>query len=152
MYPSEVRRQVLREHQGLRAQLERIEALADDLRRGERDAGDRRGLRERVEQLARAVEAHERLEDELLGPALEESTNWRKVCIADMHRYHETQRREVATTLQVLRNPEADAARLARAVGRLVRVLRADLECEERDLLAPALLRDDPLMTDNVSG
>jgi hemerythrin HHE cation binding domain-containing protein len=141
MRASEVRTRILAEHDALRADLERVEALAVAvLRRPERRAGE---LRAAAQELVPRLVAHLRWEESHLLPALREAHALGAQRAARLVRDHRSQRELLRLVHARLCDPAHPAPLLASELRGLAAVLRADLGEEERDLRDERVLRDD---------
>jgi hypothetical protein len=140
MKPSEIRSHILSDHERLRDDLDRLEALVRELRGGRAaletvrlDAG---GL------LAR-LRAHMRWEESYLLPALREADAWGKERAERLTRDH-CEQHELLDFLNARLWDEAQhAALVASDVDHLVALLRDDMREEEAELLDERVLRDD---------
>lgn len=148
--PSEVRERILREHDALQRRLLMLDELAVKADGGNRCAGECAAeLSGRLfDELADQLD----VEEQLLVPLLREMDAWGEVRIDELARLHDQAWQE----LKALRERAADdgmtARGLADELARLARALRRDLLVEERDLLAPDVLRDDVLGIDVEDG
>jgi iron-sulfur cluster repair protein YtfE (RIC family) len=139
----------------LKAQHDRLRDLIDAVR--ERAAAVLSGGPEPIERrwaaLAFALaafgadlRAHLATEEELLGPILERIDAWGPVRLGLMRAEHAHQR----AVLEALRtDSKLPGQELARRAFSLIADVLADMEAEERDLLAESVLRDDPLSLDS---
>jgi hemerythrin-like domain-containing protein len=150
MRASEVRRRILDDHGWLRAVLDDVEEVARRVVEGDLELGVR--LRERAAALRERFLSHLDLEDAFLVPALREADDWGEERAACLAREHASQRERFAVLLDDLRDPHRNARDVAREVRALVHDLRLDMEHEERSMLAPDLLRDDPITVDVETG
>jgi iron-sulfur cluster repair protein YtfE (RIC family) len=138
----------------LQAQHERLRGLVETVR--EKAAavllGSTEALQERAAGLANAISifgsdlrAHLATEEELLGPILERVDAWGPVRLGLMRAEHAHQR----AVLDALRTDnKLGAHEMAKRAWSLTADVLADMEAEERDLLAESVLRDDPLVLD----
>jgi hypothetical protein len=144
MKPSEVRDLVSREHVQIRILATEVDA---DCRRAL--DGDSVDLKPRVVTLARLLWNHLALEDRLLVPLLQKLDAWGPVRVKEILSEHARQREEL--TVLTHRSRAGSAHALAAATRRLIADLRTDMDAEERDLLHPDLLRDDPVVVHQVT-
>jgi hemerythrin-like domain-containing protein len=150
MKPTEIRARVLRDHRSLRAQVERVAALSRAALAGtERDTD---ALRSAALELIRALEQHMRWEDDHLLPALEVADEWGPERVKRMQRDHGEQRELLRYAATVLEDPLRAQELLARTALDLARLLQDDMEDEEKVMLDPAVLRDDPVGIDVETG
>jgi Hemerythrin HHE cation binding domain len=149
MRPSEVREKVLADHERLRSDFVRIEALA----RAVRDGALVRFSDLRVEGdalLARLL-THMRWEESYLLPALREADSWGAERAARLIKDHRDQRELFRFFHSRLGDTEAWPV-LARRLTDLIALLRDDMAEEERDLLDERVLRDDVVAVDALTG
>jgi hypothetical protein len=138
--PSAVRDRILRDHEGLRRQLDQLATQQRAL-----EAGDAKAIEPAlvlVADLLQSLSLHLELEDAVLEPALREIDAWGPIRAEDLLRHHDRQRAqlaEVAERSQVAQTPHALSAVLAT----LIADLRADMAEEEREVLDADLLCDD---------
>ena len=137
MNPTSVRERILREHQEMRRLLDRLEAVARTLARGDRTRLEQaQALREGVsERLSDKID----LEGAILAPVLREVDSWGDMRVEKLHEYQREQR----ASLDGLDRDAPDQATLAERWQRCVVHLREELRDEEADLLSTDLLRDD---------
>jgi iron-sulfur cluster repair protein YtfE (RIC family) len=139
----------------LQAQHERLRGLIDIVREKAAavlSASDD-AFESRAEALAGAIatfgsdlRAHLATEEELLGPILERIDAWGPIRLGLMRAEHAHQR----AVLDALRTDyKLGAEGMAKRAWSLTTDVLADMEAEERDLLAENVLRDDPLSLDS---
>jgi hypothetical protein len=150
MNPSEVRRQILGEHDRLRERLDRFEA--DLARAMAGDAGAAESFRRGQGELLAALRAHVESEEAILVPALEAIDAWGPARAARIHEDHVTQLRLLATWDRAVADPALPLADLGPRLRQFAGGLRADMEAEENDLLHPDLLRDDVVSVQQSAG
>lgn len=150
MRPSEVRARVLADHAGIRGSLEGLERWAARVRAGEHSA--LASLRRDGEALLASVERHMGWEDRVLQPALELTDAWGRERAAWLERDHREQRMLLEHCLAAVRDELRPAEVLARTLGDLAALLRADMAEEERVLLDARVLRDDVVGIDVETG
>ena len=109
-------------------------------------------LRDVARELSREMALHLAMEEELLVPVLAAIDAWGGVRVRHMQEEHERQLVELRRLSDAARGPYVDRRDLARDVRRFVVDLYRDMRQEERDLLHPDLLRDDPLSIDQTDG
>jgi len=149
MRPSEVRARVLEDHDGLRGQLERLEALAEGTGRGEREGeGMRRDARALLERLL----IHMQWEERFLLPALREADAWGEERAERLLSDHREQRQLLDFILSRLRDAARPEPLVVTDVVHLIAFLREDMVEEERDLLDERVLRDDVVAIDVEAG
>jgi iron-sulfur cluster repair protein YtfE (RIC family) len=139
MNPSEVRTQILAEHDRLRVLLSELEAAAD------RDA-----LRRALGELLSSLRNHVAREDEILVPALEAADAWGPQRAARIRENHEAQLRLLSTWERAATGSLAPAD-LASRLAHFAAGLRDDMASEEADLLRPDVLRDDVVAISQAS-
>jgi hypothetical protein len=150
MTPAETREWVLKDHQALRALLDALEALATQVR-----DGDRRllgPLRLEAERFLHRFDDHTRWEDRHLRPALVEADAWGRERAERLDHDHAEQRELLAASLDRLRDAERPPVLVARGVLDLIALIRTDMAEEENDLLDPRILRDDVVSIEPEGG
>ncbi|MGI9591194.1 MAG: hemerythrin domain-containing protein [Myxococcota bacterium] len=150
MTPSEIREWILKDHRMLRGLLDDLDALAQQVR-----DGDRRligPLRLEAERFLHRFDEHTRWEDAYLRPALLEADAWGSERAERLDHDHREQRALLADSLARLRYAERPPVLVARGVLDLIALIRTDMEEEERDLLDPRILRDDVISIDTEAG
>jgi iron-sulfur cluster repair protein YtfE (RIC family) len=148
MKPSEIRARVLRDHEHVRNDLERLEARASELADG--PAAVER-LRLDAAALITHLDVHMRWEEWYLLPVLREADAWGAERAAQLASDHRAQR-QVLDFLNVrLHDETRPPALLARDVTHLVGLLRDDMREEEAELLDERVLRDDVIAVDALS-
>jgi iron-sulfur cluster repair protein YtfE (RIC family) len=148
MKPSEVRTRVLRDHEQLREDLDRLESLVRELAAG-RAMPD--AVRAESVALVARLYSHMRWEESYLLPALREADAWGAERAERLERDHREQR-ELLDFLNARLHAEAQpAALLARDVQHLIALLRDDMREEEAELLDERVLRDDVVAVDALT-
>lgn len=143
--PSEIRKRILEEHEQLRALIRQVDAAASKvLEGGNADAPTT--LRQLCGAMHVALSAHLDLEDAVLAPALRETDAFGPDRADELLRQHAEQREILAEALAVAKSVTMDPAELARHTKKLIKSLMEDMAHEDRDLLNPHLLRDDPIL------
>ena len=145
MRPSEVRERVLSDHERLRADFRRIEALARAAREGA--LGRFGDLRVEGDALLARLLAHMRWEESYLLPALRNSDSWGAERAARLIKDHRDQRELFRFFHMRLESTEPWPV-LAQRLSDLIALLRDDMAEEERDLLDERVLRDDVVAID----
>lgn len=128
---SKLLQELMRQHDGLRAIMDRCEELADELDAGK---GTALALTREVAKLRLAFDAHNRYEEQLLRPVLSELDSLGDVRVERMFSDHVSEHR--AMHLQ-LGDPTTNALRS------VIDSLRVHLQAEERYFLSSKALRDD---------
>lgn len=123
----------MRQHDDLRAIMDRCEELADELDAGK---GDALALTREVARLRLAFDAHNKFEEQLLRPVLHEIDAVGGVRIDRMFGDHVSEHR--AMRLQL-----GDAT--TNALRSAIDSLRVHLQAEERYFLSSKVLRDDSI-------
>jgi iron-sulfur cluster repair protein YtfE (RIC family) len=150
MQPSEVRHRILRDHEGLRARLVRVEELARALRNDElRQVGD---LREAAETLLSILREHMRWEDRYLVPVLRDADAWGDERAERFEQEHREQRELLSWVVGDLQDQQKPPVVLAAHIQDLVETLRTDMDEEEAFFLDPDVLRDDVVSIDMTTG
>jgi iron-sulfur cluster repair protein YtfE (RIC family) len=148
--PSQVRKRILQEHEELRGVLISVEATAKRVLGGDREAVQM--LRHLCRALHVALSAHLDLEDAVLAPALRDTDAFGPDRADELLEHHAQQRQILHEVLSQNPADPAGARRMAEAVLELVAVLRADMDHEDKHLLDPRLLKDDPIVVDGFTG
>jgi iron-sulfur cluster repair protein YtfE (RIC family) len=147
--PSQIRERLLREHASLRELVGSVDAAAERVLEGDPSA------RDTLEQLCRALHmalsAHLDLEDAVLAPALRDTDAFGPDRSDELLQHHAEQRRILDRVLAGGVSKE-DPKPVAREVRTLVQHLLIDMDHEDRDLLDPRLLKDDPILVDGFTG
>ena len=149
MQPSAIRSRILSDHQGLRRDLERLEALVADVRTGRKPSV---ALRIDTEALLAWLRAHMRWEEAYLVPALREADAWGAERAERLMRDHCEQRELLGFLNERVSNAAQPADLLVRDVAHLIALLRDDMRQEEAELLDERVLRDDVVAIDAQSG
>jgi iron-sulfur cluster repair protein YtfE (RIC family) len=149
MEPSAIRARILSDHQGLRRDLERLEALAAEVSTGRTPST---ALRVDTEALLAWLRAHMRWEESYLLPALREADAWGNERAERLVQDHREQRELLDFLNQRIADEMQPAALLARDVAHLIALLRDDMRVEEAELLDERVLRDDVVAIDVVTG
>ncbi|MFW5875116.1 MAG: hemerythrin domain-containing protein [Myxococcota bacterium] len=149
--PSEIRRRIREEHDGLRELLAGLdEAARQVLDHG--DDGSAATLRQLCGALHVALAAHLDLEDAVLAPALRDTDAFGPDRADELLAHHADQRKMLASALAEAKDETVSAEVVARHTRKLIGHLMADMAQEDRDLLNPNLLRDDPTTVDEFTG
>ena len=131
MHPSKLLTELMKQHEAIRAIMDRCEALADELDDGR---GDPSQLTREVAKLRLAFDAHNRFEEQLLRPVLREIDAFGDVRIDRMIADHIGEHHAVREQLG-----DGPTAMLRSAID----TLRVHLQAEERYFLSSKVLRDD---------
>ncbi len=150
MKPSEVRERTLRDHEGLRIALDRLERCCRETARG--DALPAGRLREAAHALLVDVERHMRWEERHLEAALREADAWGNERAERLRSDHRGQRGAFGQVLASLRDPGRPPALVTPMLLDLIALLRDDMAEEEDLLLDPRVLRDDVVGIDVEAG
>ena len=135
--PSVVRKIILEEHAQLRTKLA---ALKDLLTRGEALA-----LRNGFQELAHFFLKHIDQEEKILRPVLKDIDAWGSVRVARMNEEHTLQRKEVDELLHLVSSGKP--SEYQRKIEDFTAELYKDMATEEREVLSPDLLKDDPIIS-----
>ncbi len=152
MESEELRHRILKQHEALREQIRSLEVLAREVAEAEEGGDLAPALRRGAERLLRRLEAHRCFEDENLGPALVGADAWGSERRARLTADHAEQRRLLREVFTALRSPRVHPAVVVRRILHLTDHLKADMRDEEAALLDPAVLRDDVVGTDVITG
>ncbi|MCB9682619.1 MAG: hemerythrin domain-containing protein [Alphaproteobacteria bacterium] len=148
MDPSAVRERVLSDHQDIRRRLARFAELSA---RAPTDAAASEALRVDLLAFVPELEAHMRLEDDLLLPALMDADAFGDVRVDMLHDHHAHYRERADALASALGAPGADPTVVVAWATRLSDELAVEMADEERRLLRPDILRDD-FVTSGVGG
>jgi iron-sulfur cluster repair protein YtfE (RIC family) len=148
--PSEVRERILGEHEALRERLTELTELVTRDHDDEAQALAR--IRAKLKELYETLAKHIDLEDAILAPALRETDAYGPDRADSLLSHHREQRRDIARALDALVQEQASLEELTREVKRFDAELRGDMEHEEKAVLDPKLLRDDPINVDMFTG
>lgn len=146
MLPSQVRQMIQDDHRWLRELLADARTTARRVEEGDHALCGR--LRETAQAMRERFLGHLALEEQYLVPALRDADAWGEERAARLLAEHADQRARFAALLDALRQPCGDCSVLARDVLALAGDLVADIESEERTLLAERVLHDDPVVVD----
>ncbi len=139
--PSEVRQQILADHEILRRMLERLEVRARRVLQGKSKAAA--GLREEFEAVESRLRGHLELEERVLVPALLEADAWGRERAERCYEEHARQRQ----IMDAVRASERTPHEFALLAWGFVRLIREDMAEEEKLSLNERVLRDDPIET-----
>ena len=129
--PSKLLAELMQQHDGLRAIMDRCEELADQLDVGKGDPG---ALAREVAKLRVAFDSHNKFEEQLLRPVLREMDAFGDVRIERMYNDHVNEHRTMRVQL-------GDGT--TNALRGAIDSLRVHLQAEERYFLSSKVLRDD---------
>ena len=129
--PSKLLAELMQQHDGLRAIMDRCEELADQLDIGKGDPG---ALAREVAKLRVAFDSHNKFEERLLRPVLREMDAFGDVRIERMYNDHVNEHRTMRLSL-------GDGT--TNALRGAIDSLRVHLQAEERYFLSSKVLRDD---------
>jgi hypothetical protein len=129
--PSKLLAELLHQHDGLRAIMDRCEELADQLDLGQGDPG---ALAREVAKLRIAFDTHNKFEEQLLRPVLREIDAFGDVRVERMFSDHVAEHRTMRLSL-------GDGT--TNALRGAIDSLRVHLQAEERYFLSSKVLRDD---------
>lgn len=148
--PTEVRALILAQHQQLRRLLARIRLLADEVLGGDHKAVG--NLRRQAVELELVFLAHLETEEALLLPTLETLDAWGHVRTGHIREEHARQREVLQSAGDDATSAAVSPQALAATMRSLVDDILEDMKGEERDMLYPDLLRDDPVVFDQSDG
>jgi len=134
VHPSKLLTELTKQHDALRAIMDRCEQLADALDEGRGDLEAAAQLTREVAKLRLAFDAHNKFEEQLLRPVLREIDAFGDVRIDRMIADHVGEHHAVREQLG-----EGPTAMLRSAIDNL----RVHLQAEERYFLSSKVLRDD---------
>ena len=145
--PSQVRAQVLAQHQLVRAGLTRLTELIPQVLAGDPEAV--LNLKAQVARFLVNLDRHMTFEETVLGPCLLDVDPLRPARLNQLQADHDQQRHLLRTFASA---PGDDPQALADRVLLLAVSLTTDMETEEREILDPRILRDDTISIDQSSG
>ena len=143
------RRGILWQHERIRTLLEKARALADAWLAGERLASD--AVASSIGDIHSAMEVHLKFEEAVLLPLLGDDLPLgpeRARRLAEEHLHQ----RAMMAALHKEASTHPELPLLASKLAALTSWLLADMEEEERSLLNPDAVRDDPVVVDQNSG
>jgi iron-sulfur cluster repair protein YtfE (RIC family) len=142
----ERRKLLIAQHEQLRGLIARMRSAAGRLLSADGEGAVQllQELRCAVDELQANFYAHLLTEEAILEPILLRIDAWGPIRLDLLRAEHSHQR----AVLAALRSAEVDAYSVARRAAALAEELLVDMDAEERDLLAPELLRDDPVCLD----
>ncbi|MEZ4264927.1 MAG: hemerythrin domain-containing protein [Myxococcota bacterium] len=146
----EIRQRVLDDHASLRQAMETLNHLIRQSSTGR--SGPTAELVAAARAFVRHVAAHLDYEDDVLIPALLESTNWGKVNTRDVVRFHSEQHARLARLDPLLDEQDVGLPQFLAALRSVMELVSEDMAHEERDILVPRMLRDDPVGIDVTDG
>jgi len=135
VFPSEVRRTLLAEHNELRTRLKIVESLARELLAGEPVHPE---LVHEIDELRRSLQAHNATEELHLEPLLRGADAWGSIRVEQMLHEHLDEHLEFRSILGL-----TDLQALAKALPALATKLRAHMKHEEKTFLNRDVLKDD---------
>jgi hypothetical protein len=150
MTPGEVRARILADHVDLRRMLAGLEVLARRVLGGEPSLVG--PLRLEGELLLQRLQDHMLWEDLHLAPALRQADAWGDERARRLDSEHREQREVLRHCLAAVQDASRPTPVVARSLIDLVQLLRADMDEEEREMLDPAVLRDDVVASDVETG
>ena len=140
MRASEVRDEILAEHELIRAVLGAVDRLAKALEAGRGEVDE---LREQALVLHRRLRAHLDFEDDFLVPAVREADAWGEERARQLGEDHTEQRELLEYVLRQLVDRDRVPLLLCRTMRSFVEVVLEDMAHEESGLLRDDILRDD---------
>lgn len=145
---SSVRAQILAQHDRLRSFLAQAVRIAHAAAGGDTSAG--RSLFAICTGLRTRLEKHMAFEESALVPALLQGDSWGAERARHLEDEHVRQRQEL-TMLVAVGQTEADPRTVAFTLQTLISDVLIDMDHEERDLLVPEVLHDDPIVVDQMT-
>ncbi len=145
----QVREKVLEQHGSLRILLRTALENSEAALRGEPKAIER--LVPLMMELRQRMLAHLAFEEAMLVPALRRADSWGGERAEMLLSEHARQRAELDTLLEGESGAWGDVA-VALILETLVSEILADMQEEERDILTPAILRDDIVVVEQFGG
>lgn len=147
MTPSEIRTELLGQHEQLRSMSGRVAALLGRLRAGERVRVD---LQAALGVLADAAHAHNDREEELLREIIPTVDAWGPARADVMLEQHKLEHGALHKALESTLNDD-DASAIAAVEALLTRMVE-HMQREEEAFLGEEVLRDDTVITDHFGG
>ncbi len=144
---AKIRKIILVEHEGLRGNLTTIEALLDEVSKG--DVPAMKNAHQQLTNMLQTFLRHIEHEEGILQPVLAKIDAWGPQRKAAMDEEHHLQRALVQQLLDL--NPANDPAGWARDVRVFAKDLLLDMADEEKTCLSPNVLRDDVVVVDGSS-
>ncbi len=144
-----VRTEILAQHAGLRAFLTEAARAAAAAARGDTGAG--RSMFSVCTQLRKRLERHMAFEEGVLVPALQQSDPSGAERARQLENEHVRQRQELSMLVAVGQT-EVDPRTVAFTLQTLISDILIDMAHEERELLGPDVLHDDPIVVDQITG
>ncbi len=141
--PSQIRERVLAQHDLLRLRLQSLCKGVDEVRAGDLAVEE---LRLRAWETLALLRAHVKDEERWLLPALAEADGFGPERVRALQEEHRVQAKEMAETLEALRDAE-QPEELASGIEALVKRILDDMDEEEETYLNPNLLKDDLVTT-----
>jgi hypothetical protein len=145
---SDVRSEILAQHGALRTFLTDAAQTARSAAGGDVAAG--RTLFSICARLRSRLERHMAFEEGALVPALRASDPWGVERARRLLEEHVRQRQELSALVQVSQT-EAEARTVAFTLQTLISDVLIDMDHEERELLTPQVLHDDPIVLDQAT-
>ena len=145
--PSEVRDRVLAQHEALRVLLHHALAVAAAAHRGLNEATEE--VMPLLHDIGRRMLFHMAFEESALVPLLRTADSWGEARAQRVLDDHAHQRLEFESLVTCESWEDGSGALILET---LVCEILIDMEVEERDVLSPDLLRDDPITIDQCSG
>jgi hypothetical protein len=146
MLLSEMREELLAQHQGLRELAGAARETAEALVAGDASVEI---MRQRLAALGQALIAHNRREEELLGSIIRTIDAWGDVRAALLDEHHAAAHGELRRNLDDAFTTD-DASLAARLTREAVEQLFEHMRIEERDVLSADAFRDDVVVIDAI--
>jgi len=148
LMPSEIRRKVLSQHREIEQMLSELETGIVKLRDGSVNAGQ---VKRAAYALRGILELHMNFEEAHMVPAINEADGFGPERARHLHADHADQRAEMDRLIESIREAES-TAELAKNVTKLAKMLRIDIEEEEREYVNEKLLSDHLIPSDPFGG
>ncbi len=148
LMPSEVRRKVLSQHREIELMLSELEAGVAKLGEGTVDAAQ---VKRAAYALRGILELHMNFEEAHMVPAIHEADGFGPERARQLHAEHAKQRQELDRLVDMIREASSPDD-LVSSVTKLAKMLRIDIEQEERDYVNEKLLRDSLIPSDPFGG
>jgi hypothetical protein len=147
MKPSEIRRELLAQHQQIRIMTEVTQTIAERARNGVEGPGD---LEKCILRLDEAVRAHNAREEELLRDLVRSGDAWGAARLAVMDDEHTHAHERLQAAIRGI--PALSPGLAGVGVVAMVRLLREHMDREEAAFLNADVLNDDLVATEQSDG
>lgn len=147
--PSQVRSQILEEHQVLRQMSAKCTRLA---KKALKDKESLEALKLVFNELCEYLVCHINREEAAIKPILETIDSWGPVRCERIEKDHKAQRKLIKEIRSSFQKKGARTQTRVSLVAGFLSDLKKDMKEEEADFLSPELMRDDPIVIDCFVG